>query len=326
MKLRYFNDAAAPGSWNMAVDETLGESLGHNPDAAFLRIYRWSPPTLSFGYNQRLDSLIDHAAALNHGYGLVRRATGGKMVFHNIELTFSLGFSVEFLKSPSNHNFLQMFRAALEPLVEALKLAGVPAEFASPQRQRTSSSIHCYAAAAGHSIYADDTKLIGAAALHRKVASSSPILSGPPFVEASAKKKAPKSVSVIPGLDPESKSAVPPQPVAVPTNTDYMMIHGSIPIKSTYPAAEIFLKPAGSAIPMAELSSYLSDEQIITLPELIATTYQNCFDLPLIAGKLSAAEKDYSTSLATNKYSNLNWPGKTSSAPKVIIAPEYTSG
>lgn len=295
MKFRFFNHEAATGPWNMAIDETLGNSLGQNPDAPFLRIYRWNPPTLSFGYNQKLDGLIVPAAALEHGYGLVRRATGGKMVFHNLELTFSLGFSSEFLTSIAKNNFLQMFIAALEPLVEALKLSGVPAEFATPQRQRNNRSVHCYAAAAGHSIYAEDKKLIGAAALQRKSSSLSVV----PVEEAESRKKS-----------EASKAGVTPNIGYRPAicKADYMMIHGSIPIKSTYPAKEIFIRPIDSAIPMAELSNYLTHEQILALPDLIATTYQKRFDLPLHPGNLSPAEKDQATWLTQNKYPNPNWP------------------
>lgn len=289
MKFRFFNDEAATGDWNMAIDETLGDSLGQNPDAPFLRIYRWNPPTLSFGYNQKLDGLIDQAATRKFGYGLVRRATGGKMVFHNLEFTFSLGFSVEFLKNISSNNFLHMFMAALEPLVEALTLAGVPARFASPQRQRTSASIHCYAAAAGHSIYAEDKKLIGAAALQRKASPicASSVEESEPLTTAAARHGGHR-----PGI----------------CKADYMLIHGSIPIKSTYPAEEIFIRSIGPAIPMAELSNYLNHDQTNTLPELIAATFQKCFNLPLQPGKLTPAEKDRATLLAKNKYSNPNWP------------------
>jgi lipoate-protein ligase A len=160
-------DEPAPGVWNMAVDEALTRrfSCNQNSEKGFLRFYRWAVPTLSFGYNQNILRLLDLAAAKDAGYDLVRRMTGGKMVFHAEEWTFSLGFRQSELKSSAKSTFLEMFIKAVEPLVEGLKKAGVPARFSDAREMKHSAAnpIHCYAAAAGHSIFAGEKKLIGAA-------------------------------------------------------------------------------------------------------------------------------------------------------------------
>lgn len=76
--LRFINSPALSGPENMAIDEALGKSLAARRDFAYLRFYRWNPPTLSFGYNQRIEKLVDIDAVNNAGIGIVRRMSGGE--------------------------------------------------------------------------------------------------------------------------------------------------------------------------------------------------------------------------------------------------------
>ena len=65
----------------------LDEALLERPDAPpTLRVYTWSPDTLSLGYFQRLSDVPAAARASR----VVRRITGGGAIHHARELTFSL--------------------------------------------------------------------------------------------------------------------------------------------------------------------------------------------------------------------------------------------
>jgi len=77
----------ATGAWNMALDEAMAESVraGGSP---FLRFYFWEPGTLSLGRFQNLESGLTTQA---HSVPLVRRPTGGGGIWHENELTYSLG-------------------------------------------------------------------------------------------------------------------------------------------------------------------------------------------------------------------------------------------
>jgi len=155
----------------MAIDEALAMSVGQNRDFACLRFYRWQPYALSFGYNQSPEKLVDLNAVAESGLGIVRRMSGGKMVFHADEHTFSLVFTLEFIREKCSgaKTFLEMFRFAIEPLVKALVDSGVPARFSSAREMSSGrgNHLHCYAAAAGHSVFAGQHKLIGAAGVFR---------------------------------------------------------------------------------------------------------------------------------------------------------------
>ena len=67
---------------NMAVDETLLE-LAVAPS---IRFYRWNSPAVSFGYFGRFADV----AAYGRERDLVRRWTGGGVVFHGKDLTYSM--------------------------------------------------------------------------------------------------------------------------------------------------------------------------------------------------------------------------------------------
>ena len=80
-------DSPDDGSWNMSVDEALGESAAER-GLATLRFYGWSSPTLSLGYFQNYEDRSTHAASRD--CPVVRRASGGGAILHDRELTYSL--------------------------------------------------------------------------------------------------------------------------------------------------------------------------------------------------------------------------------------------
>ena len=87
--MRLIVDAALDGARNMAFDEALMRSAAETGTVT-LRFYRWDPPCLSFGRNQAATRGYDRAAARAMGIDVVRRPTGGRAVYHDRELTYSV--------------------------------------------------------------------------------------------------------------------------------------------------------------------------------------------------------------------------------------------
>ncbi|MFN7139315.1 MAG: biotin/lipoate A/B protein ligase family protein [Limisphaerales bacterium] len=78
---------SGPGNpaWNMALDEALLE-LAATHAKPVLRFYSWTEPAASFGYSQHYSEI----EKVTHLRPLVRRPTGGGLVPHDADWTYSL--------------------------------------------------------------------------------------------------------------------------------------------------------------------------------------------------------------------------------------------
>jgi lipoate-protein ligase A len=78
----YDDDISHSAAMNMAIDEALLESA----PVPFIRFYRWHSPALSFGYFGKFADVASYARKRD----LVRRWTGGGIVLHGEDLTYSI--------------------------------------------------------------------------------------------------------------------------------------------------------------------------------------------------------------------------------------------
>jgi len=78
----YYDVASHSAAMNMAIDEALLETAV----VPTIRFYRWRSPALSFGYFGKFSDVAIYAAERD----LVRRWTGGGIVFHGDDLTYSI--------------------------------------------------------------------------------------------------------------------------------------------------------------------------------------------------------------------------------------------
>jgi len=73
----------------MARDEALLQLVGAGDSLPTLRLYQWSEPTISLGYFQPYADCAKLDPPLRE-LPVVRRATGGGAILHDLELTYSL--------------------------------------------------------------------------------------------------------------------------------------------------------------------------------------------------------------------------------------------
>ncbi|MBV9009187.1 MAG: lipoate--protein ligase family protein [Verrucomicrobia bacterium] len=138
----------------MALDEVLLKSAR----TPLLRRYRWSEPAVSFGYFSRYDEALAFAA----GRALVRRWTGGGIVAHGDDLTYSLIIpsSDGTYTLPSSTIYSRVHGA----LVTSLQSAGVRASLALENCPREGDI--CFANPVIADVMQSGRKIAGAA--HRK--------------------------------------------------------------------------------------------------------------------------------------------------------------
>jgi lipoate-protein ligase A len=87
MNWHYLNSGKGDAAFNMALDEALLESVAEL-GAPALRCYGWTQPAATFGYFQHFAE-IEKATLLRP---LIRRPTGGGLVPHDADWTYSLAF------------------------------------------------------------------------------------------------------------------------------------------------------------------------------------------------------------------------------------------
>ena len=78
------------GAENMAIDEALLRSFDPESSLPLLRLYGWNPPALSLGRFQKAAEVLDLERCRADDVAVVRRVTGGGVIYHADELTYSL--------------------------------------------------------------------------------------------------------------------------------------------------------------------------------------------------------------------------------------------
>jgi lipoyl(octanoyl) transferase len=82
------NSGKGEAAFNMALDEALLEAMVRLKHPV-LRFYSWTEPAASFGYFQKFSD-VERATLLRP---LVRRSTGGGIVPHDADWTYSFASS-----------------------------------------------------------------------------------------------------------------------------------------------------------------------------------------------------------------------------------------
>ena len=126
---RLIDTGPIDGPGNMAVDEALLENFDHENDRPVLRLYGWEPPAFSLGRFQPAGEalLTDRCAAA--GIAVVRRITGGGVIFHAGELTYSIVCAQQHL--PEAKGVKESFRALCSFLLATYRQLGLDAAFAA---------------------------------------------------------------------------------------------------------------------------------------------------------------------------------------------------
>jgi len=152
--------APLKGSLNMAIDEFLFSSLGEEPQT-FVRFYQWEKPTVSLGFSQDIRKAVDLDYCRSHGVDIVRRITGGKLVLHHKEVTYSISSSDrEFFTS----SVANSYKSISQGLMRGLEKMGLKPCLASshPSSYAKGDSL-CFSHPARDEIEIEGKKVIGSA-------------------------------------------------------------------------------------------------------------------------------------------------------------------
>ncbi len=140
-----------PAALNMAIDEVLLRKI----DAPLLRLYRWSRPSVSFGYFGKFDEVREAWPSRDW----VRRWTGGGIVPHGEDVTYSV---IVPRRDPFAHlNPLESYERIHKAVAAALAAAGENVQLAAAASHKVSEA--CFENPCQHDIIASGQKVAGAA-------------------------------------------------------------------------------------------------------------------------------------------------------------------
>ena len=152
---RVLADEPLPGAANMARDHALATVA--RPGTGTLRLYRWSPATLSFGRNEPVTVGYRELLRRHPRMEVVRRPTGGRAVIHDRELTYSVVLPLR-----ACGGLRAAYGTINEALLAGLRGLGVGAERANG-RALPPDSGPCFMEAAEGEVVVGGRKLVGSA-------------------------------------------------------------------------------------------------------------------------------------------------------------------
>ncbi len=145
------DDTPHPAALNMALDEVLLADAV----APLLRIYRWERAAVSFGYFGKYAAVAESSP----GREIVRRMTGGGIVPHGEDLTYSLIVPETHAFAGSNPR--EVYRLVHEAIGALLAQHGDRTSLAA--RPTSAGSGACFDSPAEFDLLARDRKIAGAA-------------------------------------------------------------------------------------------------------------------------------------------------------------------
>lgn len=157
MRWRFLDSGSLDGVEQMSLDAGLMDRA-RTTGEALLRVYGWSRPTLSFGRHESVRGRFDPSVLHRENVGAVRRPTGGRVLLHDREVTYSVT-----APAPAQERLRDSYRRINAILVAALARLGVPVSEASPSRARRPGGAACFAEPAAGELVVDGRKLVGSA-------------------------------------------------------------------------------------------------------------------------------------------------------------------
>lgn len=154
---RLLDSGALDGAEHMALDSGLMDRARETGETV-LRVYRWMRPTLSFGRHETVAGHFDRDRLAAAGIDAVRRPTGGRVLLHDREVTYSVTAPV------AEDESLRVSYARINALlISALRAIGADVEPAAQSPARRPGGAPCFAEPAAGELVFDGRKLVGSA-------------------------------------------------------------------------------------------------------------------------------------------------------------------
>jgi lipoate-protein ligase A len=126
-RFRLIRSKSGSALYNMALDENI--FLRYMEDGIpVLRLYSWEAPSFTYGVSQNPENQINTSRCALEGIQIAKRITGGGILFHGNEITYSLACSKDDLGE--DKNIFVSYRKACAFLISFYKSLGLDPIFA----------------------------------------------------------------------------------------------------------------------------------------------------------------------------------------------------
>ncbi|MBN1231959.1 MAG: hypothetical protein JXA60_01210 [Candidatus Coatesbacteria bacterium] len=147
-------------TYNMEFDEKRFRNASN--DIPSLRLFSWKKPSITIGYLQKKGLENLYKLACQHDVPVVRRPTGGRAVYHDREITYSI------VLPPDDELFkmgnLEIYAEIASVFKKALVSLGIPAVINQKGNLMGSSSrILCFGSVSQSEIEVEGRKILGSA-------------------------------------------------------------------------------------------------------------------------------------------------------------------
>jgi lipoyl(octanoyl) transferase len=162
VRWRFLDSGNLDGTEQMALDAGLMDRARETGEAV-LRVYGWWRPTLSFGRHESARGRFDPVTLDRENVSAVRRPTGGRVLMHDREVTYSVT-----APAPEDERLKESYRRINAILVAALAHLGVRAAEAPATQPRRPGGAACFAEPSAGELVVDGRKLVGSAQLRER--------------------------------------------------------------------------------------------------------------------------------------------------------------
>ncbi|TVY08312.1 lipoate--protein ligase family protein [Paenibacillus cremeus] len=169
---RFIHSGYCSPEVNMAVDEAILTAHSEGKVPPTVRFYGWDPATLSIGYFQKALEEVDFDALKREGIGFVRRATGGRAVLHDQELTYSMIVSESYPGIP--RSVTEAYRVLSEGLLLGFRKLGLAADMVQLESEEEKTkyasvgSAACFDSPSWYELVVEGRKVAGSAQTRQK--------------------------------------------------------------------------------------------------------------------------------------------------------------
>ena len=163
---RFLDTGYADPFFNMALDEAIAVIAERGEGRPTIRVYGWKPAAVSIGYPQKALAVVNVKKLARLGIPLVRRLTGGRTVFHDQEVTYSVIAPKGQLGAPQS--ILKTYRHIGQALVASLGRLGVSAHLSRVVSRGwghgVRSALHpCFSSFGRYEVLVGHHKVVGSA-------------------------------------------------------------------------------------------------------------------------------------------------------------------